>query len=122
MRSYSETVDAVFTNSGVAQAVKEINEASGILALDVQSDDTDRAVSDYIKQIKEKNNNKDPLFGKLFDVNKQKEFADYLMDVMCYDKTRGLMKESEHPFTSGFGTTDVRVTNHYYEDLSLIHI
>ena len=33
---------------------EEINEASGILALDVQSDDTDRAVSDYIKQIKEK--------------------------------------------------------------------
>ena len=44
------------------------------------------------------------------------------MDVMCYDRTRGLMKESEHPFTSGFGTTDVRVTNHYYEDLLLSSI
>lgn len=70
-----------------------------------------------VKQIKEKNINKDPLFGKLFDVNKQKEFADYLMDVMCFDKSRGLIKESEHPFTSGYGTTDVRITNHYYEDL-----
>ena len=39
------------------------------------------------------------------------------MDVMNFDKTKGLMKESEHPFTSGFGTTDVRITNHYYEDL-----
>jgi carboxypeptidase Taq len=70
-----------------------------------------------VKQIKQKNINKDPLFGKLFDVNKQKEFADYLMDVMCFDKSRGLIKESEHPFTSGYGTTDVRITNHYYEDL-----
>lgn len=32
----------------------EINAVSGILALDVQSDDTDKAVKDYIKQIKEK--------------------------------------------------------------------
>ena len=26
------------------------------------------------------------------------------------------MKQSEHPFTSGFGTDDVRITNHYYEN------
>ena len=49
------------------------------------------------------------------------------MDVMCFDKTFGLTKESEHPFTSGHGTTDVRVTCHYYEDqltsaiFSMIH-
>ena len=52
-----------------------------------------------------------------YDVTKQRKFAEYLMDVMNFDKTKGLMKESEHPFTSGFGTTDVRITNHYYEDL-----
>lgn len=33
---------------------EDINTVSGILALDVQSDDNDRAVSDYINQIKEK--------------------------------------------------------------------
>ena len=33
---------------------EDVNTASGILALDVQSDDTDRAVSDYINQIKQK--------------------------------------------------------------------
>ncbi len=51
-----------------------------------------------------------------FPIEKQKEFMDYIMKVMDYDLSRGLMKESEHPFTSGMGTTDVRVTNHYYED------
>ena len=66
--------------------------------------------------------NKDLFAGKLFDINKQKEFADYLMDVMCFDKTRGLIKESEHPFTSGYGTSDVRITNHYYEDLLISSI
>ncbi len=59
---------------------------------------------------------------QLFDINKQKEFANYLMDVMCFDKSRGLMKESEHPFTSGYGTSDVRITNHYYEDLLISSI
>ena len=51
-----------------------------------------------------------------FDKEKQREFCEYLRDVMCFDKSRGIMKESEHPFTSGFGTDDVRITNHYHED------
>ena len=51
-----------------------------------------------------------------FDKAKQREFCEYLRDVMLFDKSRGIMKESEHPFTSGFGTDDVRITNHYYED------
>lgn len=46
----------------------------------------------------------------------QKKFCNYLMDVLCFDKNKGLMKESEHPFTNGFGTNDVRITNHYYEE------
>ena len=51
-----------------------------------------------------------------FSADKQKEFCEYLRDVMCFDKSRGIMKVSEHPFTSGFGTDDVRITNHYYVD------
>lgn len=54
--------------------------------------------------------------NQTFDANKQREFCEYLRDVMCFDKSRGIMKESEHPFTSGFGTDDVRITNHYYPD------
>lgn len=71
-----------------------------------------------VQKIKAKGYNYNTEFIKnKYDITKQKEFASYLMDVMCFDKTRGLIKESEHPFTSGFGTTDVRITNHYYEDL-----
>ncbi len=58
-----------------------------------------------------------PAFAtKNYPANKQEEFCEYLRDVMCFDKSRGIMKESEHPFTSGFGTDDVRITNHYYEN------
>lgn len=51
-----------------------------------------------------------------YDAHLQREFCEYLRDVMCFDKSRGIMKESEHPFTAGFGTDDVRITNHYYEN------
>ena len=47
---------------------------------------------------------------------KQREFCEYIRDVMCFDKNFGIMKESEHPFTSGIGTDDVRITTHYYEN------
>ncbi len=53
---------------------------------------------------------------QVFDKAKQKEFCEYIRDVMCFDKNFGIMKESEHPFTSGIGTDDVRITNHYYEN------
>ena len=49
-----------------------------------------------------------------FPIDKQIEFCEYLRDVLCFDKSRGIMKQSEHPFTSGFGTEDVRITNHYH--------
>ena len=35
---------------------------------------------------------------------------------MCFDKSRSVLKESEHPFTSGFGSRDVRITVHYYPE------
>ena len=65
--------------------------------------------------------------NKCYPVEKQKEFAKYIAEVMCFDYTHGLDKESEHPFTSGNGRNDVRLTNHYYEDyfvssiFSMIH-
>lgn len=75
-----------------------------------------------VLKINEVEKDESKILGKLFDINKQKEFANYIMDVMCFDKTRGLIKESEHPFTSGFGTSDVRITTHYYEDLLISSI
>lgn len=81
-----------------------------------------------IKQISEKGYKYNDEFArKAYPVLKQKEFAKYIAKVMCFDYERGLDKESEHPFTSGNGRHDVRLTNHYYEDMftssifSMIH-
>ena len=81
----------------------------------------------FVKNVLKKGNKEFKFLDKTYDCNIQKEFCNYLMDVMCFDKTFGLTKESEHPFTSGHGTTDVRVTCHYYDDqltsaiFSMIH-
>lgn len=51
-----------------------------------------------------------------YDIQKQKEFTRYLMDVIGLDPERCTVAESEHPFTSGFNNRDVRITTHYYEE------
>lgn len=49
-----------------------------------------------------------------FDIEGQKEFSKYLLDVFNYDQTKGLLKESVHPFTSGVSSKDTRITTAYH--------
>lgn len=81
----------------------------------------------FVKEIINQQPIDDAFNTAFYAIDKQKEFASYLAKVMCFDEKYGVMKESEHPFTSGYGTTDLRVTCHYYEHLltsgifSIIH-
>lgn len=71
----------------------------------------------FVKKVTSKKLDFDDSFFKLiYPKDLQKKFTNYIEDVMCFDKHFGLSKESAHPFTSGFGTTDIRYTNHFYED------
>lgn len=56
------------------------------------------------------------LLGKHYPIDRQRELAEYVMDVMGIDKNHCVLSESEHPFTSGFNNKDVRITTHYYEN------
>ena len=56
------------------------------------------------------------LTHSVFSKEKQREFSHYLMDVFHYDKTKGLLKESEHPFTNGVASVDTRITTHFHEN------
>jgi carboxypeptidase Taq len=71
----------------------------------------------FVKQVltKGKPLNKD-LSTTYFDPKKQKEFCDYIIDVMAFDRNRGLMKESVHPFTWNTHPSDVRFTTRYLEN------
>ncbi|WP_297517961.1 carboxypeptidase M32 [uncultured Clostridium sp.] len=48
-------------------------------------------------------------FGK----EPQKKFAEFVLAKMGYDFERGRLDESMHPFTTGFGNGDVRITTSY---------
>ncbi|WP_066504007.1 carboxypeptidase M32 [Abyssisolibacter fermentans] len=54
-----------------------------------------------------------------FDLSKQKEFSEYLLDILSYDFDAGMFKESVHPFTLGLNPYDVRITSHFHERLFL---
>ena len=51
-----------------------------------------------------------------FDIQKQEEFSKYLLDIIKFSFEKGVLKESEHPFTTEFSNKDVRITTHYYEN------
>ena len=53
-----------------------------------------------------------PYFSALDDSGDYKKLAEYI----GFDLSRGVIKRSEHPFTTGLSADDVRFTNHYYED------
>lgn len=59
--------------------------------------------------------NKDFTLDK-FDTEKQKVFCEYLIDVLDFDRSKGLMKESVHPFTWNTHPSDVRFTTRYLEN------
>lgn len=70
----------------------------------------------YINKITKSKTNEKPAFVTAkYNLDKQRKFSRTLMKSLCFDNERGVIKESEHPFTSNFNNTDVRFTVHYYE-------
>lgn len=64
---------------------------------------------------------KKPLFDdsfnkKIYPAAGQKEFQEYIRKVMGFNPDYTVVKESEHPFTTNNTVTDVRITNHFYEN------
>ena len=57
-----------------------------------------------------------PFMNAYYPIEKQREFSQFLMDVLTIDKERCQMAETEHPYTSGLNLDDVRLTTHFYED------
>lgn len=57
----------------------------------------------------------DSFLHNYYPVEKQKEFADYLMEVMGLDRAHCGLGETEHPFTLEFNNRDVRITTNYDE-------
>lgn len=57
---------------------------------------------------------KDDFLKRPIDKQKQMAMAHYLLKVIGFDEKRGMLKETEHPFTERIGLHDVRITTHIY--------
>lgn len=48
--------------------------------------------------------------------DQQASFSSQILKTIGFDLSRGMMRESEHPFTNAMSIDDVRMTTHYYEN------
>lgn len=72
------------------------------------------------KNNKEKFNRK--LTKGIYPKLEQEKFSKYLLEVFNFDLDHGVLKESEHPFTSNVSNQDVRITTRYHEDILISSI
>lgn len=83
---------------------------------DLFFDDLKEKLVPFVKEILSKSKKRKYGFAKkLYKKIDQEEMCKYIQKVMNFDTTHGVMMQSEHPFTSNYGTDDVRITVHYYE-------
>lgn len=67
-----------------------------------------------VAKIKESKQVDDSALKKHYDIHRQEEFGLFILKKMGYDFEAGRLDESEHPFTTGINSGDVRITTHYY--------
>ena len=58
----------------------------------------------------------DSFLYKHYPVAVQRQFSDYLMEVMGIDRSHCGIAETEHPYTTNFNNKDVRITTHYHDN------
>lgn len=100
--------DALLNEYEAGLTVKKLDKVFGELKEGILN------LLDYINSSKKKVNS--DFFNGKFNIEKQKEISQYLLDVIKFDKKAGRLDETEHAFTTNMGNKDVRITTHYYED------
>lgn len=86
------------------------------------------AVVPLLKKVTAKSDSIDKTYNsRFYPVDIQSGFCRFLSGYLGFDFNRGVIAESEHPFTTALHNHDVRLTNHYYDNnlesgiFSLIH-
>ena len=69
-----------------------------------------------IHAIGEKEQPDDSFLYRHYPAEDQRNFSDYLMEVLGLDRAHCGIGETEHPFTLGFNNKDARITTNYKED------
>ena len=74
------------------------------------------AIVPLLKKIKEKPQVEYDFLFKSYPIDRQKEFSVFVAEYLGFDMERGVIAESEHPFTNNLHNKDVRITNHFHEN------
>jgi carboxypeptidase Taq len=83
--------------------------------LSVLFEDVRAQLVDFVKKIAAMPQNEDSFLHQHYDKQKQWDFGLALLKQMGYDFEAGRQDVSSHPFTTSFGSTDVRVTTRVSE-------
>lgn len=84
--------------------------------LDQFFDQVKEAIVPLVKKVQANKDKVDNSFNsRKYDVEKQKEFCQWISEYVGFDLGRGVIAESAHPFTTNLHNHDVRITNHFHE-------
>lgn len=98
-------------------SLNEYEEGFGIKELDVFFAELKETIVPLLARIQNSGKKIDTDFvHRKYDIEKQKQFNRWLAAYLGFDFRKGVMGESEHPFTTNLHNNDVRITTHYYED------
>jgi carboxypeptidase Taq len=71
---------------------------------------------EILTRIRERPQIEDKCSGRRVDKHTQERISQYFMKVLGYERDRGRLDVSAHPFTTTLGADDVRITTRYVED------
>lgn len=96
--------------------LNEYEEGMTMEILDAFFSQLRQTIVPLIAKVQEAQQIDDSFLYKHYPVAIQREFSDYLMEVMGIDRSHCGIAETEHPYTTNFNNKDVRITTHYHED------
>ncbi len=96
--------------------LNDFEEGFNIQILDEFFQKIKETVIPLLKEVTKKKDTIDKAYNhEFYDIEKQKEFCNYICSYVGFDFNRGVVAESAHPFTTNLHNRDVRITTHYYE-------
>lgn len=110
--SYGSTKE----QTGYDVLLDDYEETFPVEVLDIFFDKLKKELIPLLQKIQKQPQIEDSFLHQKYEIEKQKEFNRFLAEYIGFNFNRGVMAESEHPFTTAWHNHDVRITTHYYEE------
>ncbi|MCI9441786.1 MAG: carboxypeptidase M32 [Ruminococcus sp.] len=95
--------------------LNEFEEGMDSATIDRLFEELKQGLIPLVRQILEKPQPDDAAFRVYTDADSQKKAEKMLLEYIGFRMDAGALGETEHPFTTGFSSRDVRIANNYHE-------